>query len=291
MCSKFFLNRTCLGVLFGLLSTGVNATLLTGSSGNLAGSADFSVNENTSAVLAHTSSTDVLVPSDVLATVFFDISGNSTLNSVSATLASSGGLVFCGAGGHPADGAGGGESGREKESGVDSYAGSHGNSVSDSGGVSGFPMFSDADSAEASNIVLESLQSRTRRALAYRALFRPSNGPRDVLQNGLLLVGVNKTAGYFGEITKPAGLIKNSVTRTLTGISANDVLPNVYFQSGTAFGESAYAGNCLGGYCQPLTIKDPSESEPDSLWLLRILREGYWVVVRWAFTVFGIDEQ
>jgi hypothetical protein len=81
------------------------ATQFTGSSGNLAASAEFSVvGGNLQVTLINTSLFDVLVPADVLTAVFFDIAGGIALTPVSALL--DGNTVFFGSNG---DGNVGGE--------------------------------------------------------------------------------------------------------------------------------------------------------------------------------------
>ncbi|PPC90060.1 MAG: hypothetical protein CTY34_09110 [Methylobacter sp.] len=288
MCCKSFLNRACLGALLGLLSSAANALLFTGSPGNWIGSVDLPTSGNTLVVLVNTSSADGLLPSDVLTAVFIDISGSLTLSSVNAALTSGTSV----SGGQAASDDAGGEHGYA--SGLDLIksfsARSQAKISSDLSNVLNFPALPGADSAEPSNAGLGGLQNHARRAQAYRTLFRASNGAHDGLQYGLLLAGANHTTGSFGEIVKPRGLIKNSVTYTLTGISANDVLSNVYYQSGVALSESGYVGNCVSGYCRPLAITDPADSEPDSLWLFDWLRHVYWVVVRWIFAVFHINQ-
>ncbi|PPD22678.1 MAG: hypothetical protein CTY24_06290 [Methylobacter sp.] len=240
--------KACLGALFGIFSTGANATLFTGASGNLAASVDFSISGNTlTVVLTNTASADVLVPIDVLTAVFFDISGNPTLTSVSALL-TSGSSVFYDPQGQPAGGNVGGE--WEYAVGVSgpSGAGSQGISSSGLGGAFGQPNFNGPN-----------LQNPV-------AL----NG----LQYGILSAGDNTATGNGG-ISGSGGLIKNSVTFTLTGIAPDAIFSNVYFQYGTDLTEPGYSGNCVSGNCVPPTTGD-SVPEPEAPWLLALSLLGFY---------------
>lgn len=249
MNRQSFINRAWAGALIGLLSTTANATLFTGSSGNLAASADFSISGSTlTVVLTNTSSSDVLVPSDVLTAVFFDISGNPTLTSVSAVL-TGGSTVFYDPDGQPAGGVVGGEWGYDTGLSGPSGAGSRGISSSGLGGVFGQPTFPGNNLA----------------------------GPAalDGLQYGLLSAGDNSLTGNGG-ITGSNGLIKNSVTFTLTGIfSGNEVFSNVFFQYGTALSEPGYTGQCRTGNCLPPTSGNPVP-EPTATWLLGASLLGFY---------------
>lgn len=88
-------------LLLGAVET-VKATPITftGSSGDLGASVNFAVDGsgNLIVTLTNTSTADVLIPSEVLTAVFFDISGNPSLTPVSALL-NTGSVVFFGSDG------------------------------------------------------------------------------------------------------------------------------------------------------------------------------------------------
>lgn len=253
MKRQSLVNRVCLSALLGILSTSANATLFTGASGNLAASVDFSISGNTlTVVLTNTASADVLVPADVLTAVFFDISGNPTLTSVSALL-TSGSSVFYDPQGQPAGGVVGGEWGyRAGISNGPAGAGSQGISSSGLSPLFNLPSFPGAE------------------------LAGPGNGALNGLQYGILSAGDNTATGNTGGIKNSGGLIKNSVTFTLTGIAPDAVFSNVYFQYGTDYlQEPGYGGNCVSGNCVPPTTGD-SVPEPEAPWLLAISLLGFY---------------
>src|SRR5262249_17851368 len=90
-------------LLAGPLSAGVAlATPINfpGHHGNLAASATFEARgSNLVVTLTNTSSSDVLVPTDVLTAVFFDIDGNPTLTRTSAVICGNCSVLFAPAGG------------------------------------------------------------------------------------------------------------------------------------------------------------------------------------------------
>jgi len=80
------------GVVWGRTAS-VSAVTFIGSSGNLSASADFSLVGNTLTVtLVNTSSHDVLVPTDVLTAVWFDVTHTLTPNSANPN----GSSLYCG---------------------------------------------------------------------------------------------------------------------------------------------------------------------------------------------------
>src|ERR1041384_830335 len=74
-----------------------NPITFVGSSGSLAASATFDVSGSSLIVtLTNTSSADVLVPTDVLTGVFFNLGGNPTLAKTSATIGGGSPVLFGG---------------------------------------------------------------------------------------------------------------------------------------------------------------------------------------------------
>lgn len=185
-----------------------NASVVhSGSSGNLAASAEFDVvGTNLVVRLTNTSLADVLVPAEILTGVFFDVSGSSlSLAPVSATLYG-GSVVFFGSNG-------GGNVGGEwaYATGISGGAGGAAYGISSSGlGIFGGPNFGGTN----------------------------LGGPVavDGLQYGITSAGDNPGTGNAA-VTGGNELIKNSVELTLAGLPANFDLGrinNVWFQYGTA---------------------------------------------------------
>ena len=202
-------------VTFLMAMSGISeAVLFTGSDGPLSASVEFTVSGTDLIVtLSNTSSQDILVPSDVLTAVFFDISGSPVLTKTSAVL-NSGSSVYYDADGQPAGGIVGGEW---------AYA----------RGLSGGP---DGAGMGISSSGL--------------GLFGPGNlfpGPDlqspvspDGVQYGLLSAGDNVLTGNGG-ITGSGGLIKNSVVFTISGLPEgfdSASISNISFQYGTSLSES-----------------------------------------------------
>src|SRR5262245_31218702 len=204
---------TLLGVLAGTSTS--EAFLVSGSSGSLSASADFTLDGgNLSVVLTNTSAADVLVPTQVLTAVFFDIAGVGALTPVSALL-SDGSTVFYGPA--PADGKNvGGE--WAYKAGIAGAPGGATEGISSSGlGLFGGANFNGPD------------------------LAGPPSGAVNGLQYGLLSAGDNIATGNTG-VTGSGGLIKNQVTFMLSGLPANFTpsssnVQNVFFQYGTALNE------------------------------------------------------
>jgi len=189
----------------------VLALTITGTSGNLAASADFSVSgTNLVVTLTNTSLFDVDDPVDVLTAVFFTLAGNPTLSRVSAVLGS-GSTVFFGPDG-------GGNVGGEW---------AYQNNISAPNGAdegifsAGFGFNGDLT-------------------------FPGSNlqGPAAVggLQYGLTSAGDSTTTGN-APVTGGFALIHSSVVFTLSGLPAGfdppapGAITNVSFQYGTALDE------------------------------------------------------
>lgn len=206
------------------------AITFTGSSGSLAASADFSAGGTSlTVVLTNTSVSDVLIPSDVLMAVFFDIVGVGPLTPVSALL-SGGSTVFFGPDG-------GGNVGGEwaYASGLAGAPGGATEGISSSG----FVLFGAAN-------------------------FGGADLDPPVAVNGgnygITSAGDNTASGN-AEVTGNVPLIKNQVTFTLSGLPSGFIpsstnTTNVSFQYGTALGGSP-PEPCLGS-CQPPTVPEPS---------------------------------
>src|SRR5262245_47757308 len=207
-----------LGILAG--ATLSEALLISASDGPLSAEADFAVSgSNLTVKLINTSSYDVLMPSNVLTAIFFNLVGVGPLTPVSALL-SGGSTVFYDPQGPPADGNVGGEwAYNEGVSGPNGAT--QGISSSGLGGVFGQPNFNGPDLS------------------APIAL----NG----LNYGILSAGDNPATGNGG-ITGSEGLIKNEVTFTLGGLpsgftEADLHLANVSFQYGTSLSEPTISGS------------------------------------------------
>lgn len=183
-----------------------------------AASADFSINgSNLIIILSNISLADVLVPTDVLTGVFFNISGNPVLSKSSAVLGA-GSTVFYDPDGQPAGGIVSGEW---------AYKGAlHGSGPgNDNYGISsaGLGIFGPSNVFSGSNLA----------------------GPDNVggLQYGILSASDNTATGKLGGIIKSGGLIKNSVAFTLAGIAAGATFSDVYFQYGTSLDEPGFLGS------------------------------------------------
>ena len=226
-----------LALLFGVLGNAgtSEAILISGTCDGLSASADFTVSGNTlTVVLTNTSANDVLIPSEVLTAVFFDIAGFSgTLTPVSALL-SGGSTVFFGSDG-------GGNVGGEF-----AYANN----------LSGAPNSADMGISSAGF-----------------GLFGENNfnGPNlggptavDGLQYGITSAGDNPATGNAA-VTGGNELIKNQVTFTLTSDTAflESAITNVSFQYGTSLSET----NCTPG-------DHPTVPEPSTMLLLGLALSG-----------------
>jgi len=167
--------------------------------------------------LTNTAPTDVLVPSDVLTAVFFDVSGGAISLTRTSGLLEGGSTVFYDADGQPAGGVIGGEWAYKS-----ALSGAPGNR---SYGISsaGFGLFGPGDLFPGPDL-------------------QPPTSP-DGVQYGLLSAGDNSGTGNGG-ITGSGGIIKNSVKFTLGGAGSGfdlNRINNVWFQYGTGLDEPGYA--------------------------------------------------
>lgn len=218
------------------------ATLFTGSSGSLSASADFSVvNGNLQVLLTNTSNADVLVPSDVLTAVFFNIASDPVFTSISAVLPQGSTVVYNKrviAG--PANGVVGGEWGYAHGLSGTPGGANQGISSSGLGGTFGQPTFPGSNLA----------------------------GPAalDGLQYGILSAGDNIRTGNGG--IKGNELVKNSVLFTLGAVPMNfdpaAFITDVSFQYGTNLSEPNYTASCTsacgptGGGGNNTTVPEPA---------------------------------
>lgn len=215
-----FVSCAVIGII-GLTATIAHANItFSSSSGNLAASVTFSTSgSNLIVTLTNTSTADVLVPSDVLTAVFFDLPGNPSLSSVSAVLGVGSSVI------NPPSGTGtdpGGVVGGEwaYASGLVSAPGGAKQGISSSGlGLFGNATFPGSE------------------------LQGPLNsGAVDGVQYGITSAGDDPTTGNGG--ISGQGLIKNSVVFTLSGLpggfnqSSLSTIGNVTLQYGTALGEN-----------------------------------------------------
>jgi hypothetical protein len=209
---------TVVGLLLGTSSV-AKAITFTGTSGTLAASADFTQSgTNLIVVLTNTSTTDVDDPASVLTALFFDLAGVGALTPVSALL-TAGSTVFYDPDGQPAGGNVGGE--WAYESGLAGAPGGASEGISSSG----FGLFGDSN------------------------FNGPDLSPPIALNGvnyGILPAGDDETTANGG-LLNSEGLIKNSVTFTLSGLpdgfilTAGDIA-NVTFQYGTGLNETNFPG-------------------------------------------------
>jgi len=216
-----------LALLLGVIGNATQSEAVLSISGtcdNVSANANFTVSGNTlTVILTNSSTNDVLVPSDVLTALFFDISGFSgTLTPVSAML-SGGSTVFFGS-------ENGGNVGGEWAYANNLSGAPNGATMGISS--SGFGLFGDGN----------------------------FNGPNlenpdavDGVQYGITSAGDDSTTGN-NAVTKQNALIHNQLTFTLTsdtGFSESSI-SHVSFQYGTSLEET----NCTPGH--PPTIPEPS---------------------------------
>lgn len=202
-------------LIIGITGT-ADATMFTGTSGNLSASADFSVNgSNLVVTLANISSANVLAPADVLTAVFFTLPGGSYAP-VSALLPV-GSTVFFGSNG----------------------AGNVGGEWAYASGLSGAPGGADQGISSSGF------------GLFGGANFGGSNlqGPAavDGVQYGLTSKGDDTTSGNAA-VTGGNALIQYSVVFTLSGISSDfdpSSITKVSFQYGTALTEPNVPGKVV----------------------------------------------
>jgi len=212
----------------------------TASSGSLAAAATFSVSgSNLVVTLTNTSAADVLVPTDVLTAVFFNVAGNPTFTRVSGLL-SGGSTVFYD--GQPAGGVIGGE--WAYKSGIAAHGMNEGISST------GVGIFGPGDRFPGPDLA-------------------PPTSP-DGLQYGLLSAGDNTATGNPGGILGSGGLIKNQVTFELgnlpQGFDPSTAITGAVFQYGTALDDPTVGGHCTNCDGPP----PPSVPEPMTLTLLGV---------------------
>ena len=195
--------------------------------------------------LTNTSSADVLVPTDVLTGVFFNISGDPTLGRTSAVL-NSGSTVFYDPDGQPAGGVVGGEWAYNADVSSDSLRGvNQGISASGLGIFGRSNRFPGADLTDNENV--------------------------GGLDYGILSAGDNSATGNGG-VTGSGGLIRNSVVFTLSGLPTGfnplTSVRNVFFQYGTNLSEPRIAGTATS------TPNPNSQSVPEPSTMAGLLVTG-----------------
>jgi hypothetical protein len=207
--------------LVALCGAAHGSVVFTGSAGDKSGSATFEVEANGDLVvtLVNTSTADVMLPSDVLTAIIFNISGPAmTLSRISGVLAP-GSMVVYDPDGQPAGGIVGGEWAYNG-----SLVGAPGNrqyglSSSGMGGLFGAMHRFPGDDLE------------------------PPTNP-DGLQYGLTSMGDNLATGNNG-VLNSGGLIKSGVVLRLGGAGVDFDLTrinDVVFLYGTAIGEGDIPG-------------------------------------------------
>ncbi|MFH0963025.1 MAG: XDD4 family exosortase-dependent surface protein [Planctomycetota bacterium] len=183
----------------------------TGSQGDLAASASFDINGSNQLVvtLTNTSIHDVLVPSDVLTALFFDIDGDPVLTRISATLAP-GSVVIHGT--TDPGGVVGGE--WAYKAGLSGAPGGTSQGISSSG----FDLFGPGDRFPGNDL--------------------DSPASPDGMNYGILSAGDNTATGNSPILSRP--FIKNGVVFVLGGLpggfSLSDI-HNVWWQYGTDLSE------------------------------------------------------
>jgi hypothetical protein len=202
----------------GVAAPASSSIIFAGNSGSLSASVEFDISGSALIVtLTNTSTADVLVPTDVLTAVFFDLENDPALTRTSAVLGP-GSVVYYDSDGQPAGGVVGGE--WAYLNGLNQYAANSGISSS------GLGLFGPGDLFPGSDL-------------------EPPASP-DGLQYGVLSAGDNPATGNAG-ITGSGGLIRNSVVFTLgdlpQGFTLADV-NSVTFQYGTALTEQHIPGEC-----------------------------------------------
>lgn len=192
-----------------------NAAIFTGSSGNLAASADVSVVGSSLVIrLTNTSASDVMVPADVLTGVFFNVSGTAPAFTRTSAVLGAGSTVV---------------SGTTDPLGVVGGEWAYASGIAGPGGRSfgissaGLGLFGPSQVFPGTNL----------------------NGPTNPngLQYGILSAGDNVMTGNGGVLG--TALIKNEVVFTLGGLPqgfTEDRIRDVYFQYGTATNEPGFPG-------------------------------------------------
>lgn len=195
--------------------------------------------------LTNTSSADVLVPTDVLTGVFFNLSGDPSLRRTSAVLAS-GSTVFYDSDGQPAGGVVGGEWAYNADVSSDSLRG-----VNQGISASGLGIFGRSNRFPGANLA--------------------DNENVGGLDYGILSAGDNPGTGNGG-VTGSGGLIRNSVVFTLSGLPTGfnplTSVRNVFFQYGTNLSEPRIAGTATS------TPNPNSQSVPEPSTMAGLLVTG-----------------
>lgn len=207
-----------LAVLAVLVSAACTATpvVFSGSSGSLSASASFDIDGgNLVVTLDNTSNSDVLVPTDVLTAVFFDIAGDPSLARISAVLAPGSSVLF---GSTDPGGVVGGE--WAYLSGLSGAPGGARQGISSSG----FGLFGPGNLFPGTNL---------------QGPVSPAG-----LQYGLTSAGDNPATGNT-PVTGTNALIQHAVVFTLGGAPQNfdlSSISNVWFQYGTSLTETSFNG-------------------------------------------------
>lgn len=220
-----FATNTALGAFAVVALAGVSnaGIMFSGTSGSHAASVEFSVSGTGELVvtLTNTSSNDVMVPSDVLTAIFFNVSGGAlTLTRDSAVLDAGSSVVYD-ADGQPAGGIVGGEWAYRGGSLNIGTPGLRGYGISSTG----VGLFGPGDRFPGPDL-------------------HPPTSPNG-LEYGITSAGDNIATGNGG-VTGSGGLIKNSVVFSLGGVGTDfdlNRLGSVYFFYGTAINEGGFAGD------------------------------------------------
>ena len=229
---KFVLYGLALSaVTLGAVSVEAAPITISGSSGDRAASATFDTSgTNLIVTLTNTSTSDALVPVDILTAVFFSLAGDPTLSRVSAVLGAGSAVHF---GGTDAGGVVGGEWAY-----LDGLVGAPGGA--DEGiSSSGFGLFGPFELFPGTNL-------------------QGPDSPNG-LQYGITSAGDNLATGN-APVTGGEALIKNSVVFTLSGLpvgfnpAALGAVTNVSFQYGTGLTEPNVPGVTTGS----VTIPEPA---------------------------------
>jgi hypothetical protein len=187
-----------------------------GSSGSLAAEASFDLSGgNLVITLTNTSTSDVLIPTEILTALFFDINPSTPLTKISAVLGAGSTVLF---GSTDAGGVVGGE--WAYKPGLSGAPASAGLGVSSAG----LGLFGPSDLFPGSNL--------------------QGPGSPDGLQYGITSAGDNAGTGN-AEVTGSNALIKNSVVFTF-GVQSGftlDSISNVQFQYGTGLGDPHFSSN------------------------------------------------
>jgi len=208
-------SRVSIAIFFCLLAPMLSAAPITftSSSGDLSASVKFTISGgNLVATLTNTSTNDVLVPSDVLTGVFFNLSGGASLTPITAILGAGSTVQFGGT--DPGNSVGG------------EWAFKQGLSGAPNGlpmGISstGLGIFGPGDRFPGNNL----------------------QGPMepDGLQYGITSANDNLLTGN-AKVTGTQALIQNSVVFTLSGLPSgfdpSTAITEVFFQYGTSLSEN-----------------------------------------------------